>query len=493
MQKFLLSVTVIGALVLAVGAVAASAATGYSFFGDAQFVSPGEASAHAAQATSTETNGYGGVDFAVPAGLTVNGLSTLSTDYKLTVGDCGQGSPRFSVTVTDGTTTHNIFFYLGPPPNYTGCAPNVWTGSGNLADASNLVDASQLGGGFYETYADVQAAYGSDTVSDIALVVDGFGQIAQFDNTQINSTTYTYDPTCTQTGFFRDGINMTAAQIGGNVTGNLDAAGCNVGVYYGPHSSGTVSAANLHGANYFGVVNNGGNVSVSNSTITQIGETPFNGTQHGVGIYFAAEGNSTGTITSNTVTNYQKNGIVVNGIGSSATISGNMVIGNGTVDYIAQNGIEVGYGATGTVSGNTVSDNRYSGPNGASSTGILVFGGAWLAPSVPYTTNVSVTKNTLTNNDVGVDFFNADAFFNAPATKTNDAVINNTISNSFTTNTTGDTATCGYQAGISDFGNHDNIVNNKISGTGYTPDRTCGSLFTRLIYIAGSVHPHVNK
>jgi hypothetical protein len=35
------------------------------------------------------------------------------------------------------------------------------------------------------------------------------------------------------TGFNRDGINLTAAQIGGKVTGDLDAAGCDIGVYYG--------------------------------------------------------------------------------------------------------------------------------------------------------------------------------------------------------------------------------------------------------------------
>ena len=37
--------------------------------------------------------------------------------------------------------------------------------------------------------------------------------------------------TCTPTGFFRDGINLTAAQIGGSVTGTLDATGCNIGAY----------------------------------------------------------------------------------------------------------------------------------------------------------------------------------------------------------------------------------------------------------------------
>ena len=36
---------------------------------------------------------------------------------------------------------------------------------------------------------------------------------------------------CTPTGFYRDGINLTAAKIGGAVTGTLDATGCNIGAY----------------------------------------------------------------------------------------------------------------------------------------------------------------------------------------------------------------------------------------------------------------------
>lgn len=156
-------------------------------------VHPGNASPTAAEATSTGTNAFGGVDFSFPAGLTVNQLNTLSTDDKFTVGSCGLGSPRFVATVTNGTTTGNINFYIGPPPNYTGCAPNVYTNTGNLAAPANLVDATQLGGSFYEPYALVQSTYGSYTVTDIFLVVDGPGQTVQFDNSDVNGTTYTYE------------------------------------------------------------------------------------------------------------------------------------------------------------------------------------------------------------------------------------------------------------------------------------------------------------
>src|ERR1700686_3567138 len=141
-------------------------------------------------------------------------------------------------------------------------------------------------------------------------------------------------PVCTQTGFFRDGINMTAAQIGGDVNGSLDATGCNVGVYYDNTTSGNVSGATISGANYFGVVVNGDvgvvSVNVTDSSVHNIGERPLNGTQHGTAIYYRALGTGTasGTISGNTVAHYQKNGITING-NVSATIANNNVIGEG--------------------------------------------------------------------------------------------------------------------------------------------------------------------
>ena len=287
------------------------------------------------------------------------------------------------------------------------------------------------------------------------------------DNMSMSSSTLA----CTPTGLMRDNINLTAALVNpsGPVTGTVNASGCNIGVYYGPGHSGTVSGANISGANYFGVVADGAAVNVTGSNVHDIGETPLNGDQHGNAIYYTNA--ASGTISGNTVGHYQKNGITaVNG--SAVMISSNTVTGQGPVNYIAQNGIEVGSGATGTVQDNTVNGNAYTGPNGASSGGVLVFGGP--AFGVPYTTGVQVVHNTLTNNDVGIYLYNADALGNAPKTQTKNGAVNNTITNNLdspsgNSNTTGCSSTMGYQAGVSDFGTKDSIVNNKISGIGYTP------------------------
>jgi parallel beta-helix repeat protein len=304
----------------------------------------------------------------------------------------------------------------------------------------------------------------------------GVGVFRQDTNWTPNGTVaiqITASATCMPTGFMRDGINMTAAQIGGDVTGELDATGCNIGVYYDNTHSGNVTNANIHGSNYFGVVVNGDvgavNTNVTGSTIHDIGETPLNGTQHGNAIYYRAFGGSaSGTISGNTLTNYQKGGITVNG-NVSATITNNTVTGQGPVNYIAQNGIQLGYGAKATVTGNTVTGNAYTGANGASSGGILVVGGECFGAGLAYTVGADINRNTLTGNDVGIFLDNADASCNVPATRTNNSMKFNTISNGAVTNATGESPTCGYQAGISDVGTKDQIVNNSISGLGYTP------------------------
>lgn len=270
--------------------------------------------------------------------------------------------------------------------------------------------------------------------------------------------------TCMPTGFFRDGINMTAVLINptGTVSGDVDATLCNIGVYY-DHGSGKVQKAIIHGANYFGVVVNGDvnsvSVDVVNSNVHDIGEVPLNGTQHGVGIYYRAGGtaSASGKITGNTVWNYQKGGIVVN-LNSSANISDNIVSGQGPVGYIAQNGIQVGYGANAQVMRNIVSGNAYTGNTDASG-GILIVGGDYYGG--PYTTGTQVVGNTLVGNDVGVYISNIDAATFPPITATNIKVVNNTITNDAVTNG------IPYQTGVSDQGNNDKIINNTISGLGY--------------------------
>lgn len=279
-------------------------------------------------------------------------------------------------------------------------------------------------------------------------------------------------PTCTPTGFYRDSINLTAARINppGTFMGTLNATGCNIGIYYGPGASGTVYYAQIYGANYYGVVNNGGKVNVSHSRIHDIGESPLNGDQHGVAIYFSYASGATGEIANNSIWNYQKGGIVVNGTGDSAKVNYNTVTGQGPVNYIAQNGIQIGYGATATVSHNTVTGNSYTGAGLTASGGIIIVGGDCYG--APITANVQITGNTATGNDIGIWLSNLDANCGPVTTPTNTYVFENKVSNNAVNNTTGAGPGAGYQAGIVVQGDSDQIVKNTICGLGYTPVTT---------------------
>jgi hypothetical protein len=200
------------------------------------------------------------------------------------------------------------------------------------------------------------------------MVDSGFGELALDDITRSGVV-------CTPTGFYRDGINLTAAQIGGAVTGPLDATGCNIGAY-NPTS---VNNADISGANYYGVVVNGESVNVTNSLVHNIGEVPLNGSQHGNAVLYI--NGAHGTISGNTVSRYQKNGITVSGndaannaanTGTSVTVQDNTVTGEGPINYIAQNGIQISYGATAKVIGNDVSRNNYA-PSKVTACGLLIY------------------------------------------------------------------------------------------------------------------------
>lgn len=273
---------------------------------------------------------------------------------------------------------------------------------------------------------------------------------------------------CTATGFVKDSINLTAALINppGTVTGDVDATGCNIGIYYSAGAHGRLEGASVHSANYYGVLNNGGHVNIHDSTVYDIGDTPFTGAQHGVAVYFALGSNSDGDIEGNVVWNYQKSGIVVNGP-STANVENNTVIGQGPINFIAENGIQFGYGASGRINRNLVSGNSYTGGQPTDSGGILLVGGDGYGGAIQ--TGIDVQFNVVVGNDVGVWFSNLDGDDNPVVTPTNDRARFNTIRNNAVQNTSGEGVGEGYQAGVIDQGDEDEIKGNSICGIGYTP------------------------
>ena len=265
----------------------------------------------------------------------------------------------------------------------------------------------------------------------------------------------------------------------------------------------------------FGILVIGGaSAQITGDAVTNIRDASSGlyGCQYGVGImigreYWPTAANfgidkvedfaGSATITHTTVSGYQKGGIVIDGPKASAGVSDSTVAGAGPYSalgkIIAQNGIQVSRGAFAQVLDNTVSGNQYSGGGAASSAGVLLYGGC----GDPLVKDVSVAGNTLTNNDVGADLSNSDpSCANPPSTKTDDVVAGNRISDSAVTNTSGASTTplCGYQAGVQEFGNHDVITENHISGTGYLNHPTCTTAqpyVTFRIDTTGSLDPLV--
>jgi len=182
------------------------------------------------------------------------------------------------------------------------------------------------------------------------------------------------------------------------------------------------------GDNMYGILVAGGaDLVAKNVTVDGATESPLNGCQLGIGIEVGAGSASEvgkATLTHVSVSDYQKNGITVDGAGSTATINNSFVTGAGETDQIAQNGIQISDGAVGTIKSTTVSGNECDqascGPNGlqAQATGVLFYGagagsilessslsgndiGAYyvsLAPTEPASAEINIFKNTFTSN-----------------------------------------------------------------------------------------------
>lgn len=197
---------------------------------------------------------------------------------------------------------------------------------------------------------------------------------------------------------------------------------------------------------------------------------------------FGTSPTSVVTVDGNTITGYQKTGIVANG-NVNVTISNNLVDGGVPVGYIARNGIQFGFGGTGSARKNTVNGNSYTGSS-TSSGGILVVGGPGYGGDFCF--NIQIVQNTLSTNDIGIYLSQYEADFSAPALATNIKVVNNDISHDAVTNG------YVYQAGVSDVGNGDKIINNTISGIGYDPTTIPGATFDVDADISFTNHPHVH-
>lgn len=165
------------------------------------------------------------------------------------------------------------------------------------------------------------------------------------------------------------------------------------------------------------LVAGGATLKASNVTIDGAGAFPINGCQGGVGIEVGMHWTKPvqvghATLKGVTIENYQKNGMTIEGSGSTANISTTTVTGAGATPEIAQNGIQVSGEGVATIKTSKISGNECDhsscGPEGFSqsqSTGLLFYGAA------PGST---VTSSTLSGNDIGA-YYASEAASQPPA------------------------------------------------------------------------------
>jgi hypothetical protein len=237
------------------------------------------------------------------------------------------------------------------------------------------------------------------------------------------------------------------------------------------------------------LVEGGASLVLTDSVVTQAGAYPLNGCQGGVGVEagFSPTGQiGHATLVNDTINNYQKNGITIDGTDSTGYISNVTVSGDGPTNQTAQNGIQISFGATGTVTHSTITGNNYTGTGEAFATGVLVVGGGGnvcgIGKNSGLVRHANVSRNTLINNDVGISLFNVNSKCNGSVhIPTDDVACYNDIRNghgyqggpSADANISGlvtkKYGPIGDQAGVSDSGSHDVICDNSVSGVGYAP------------------------
>jgi hypothetical protein len=164
-----------------------AAASSPTLFGAASFNSQG------VQLVSKTTvpPGYAGIDFPLPARTTLSDINSLDADYQMTTGDCTNGAPRYSISLSSGKA---IFVYFGDAPAYN-------CGSARRSQSNLLypfVDTSQLPlGTFYDTYAHALLLAGTQQITHLAIVLDaGYattaGQVAEIYSASVNGTEYNF-------------------------------------------------------------------------------------------------------------------------------------------------------------------------------------------------------------------------------------------------------------------------------------------------------------
>ncbi len=145
---------------------------------------------------------------------------------------------------------------------------------------------------------------------------------------------------------------------------------------------------------------------IRNNQILSVTNTPRDGTQQGIALYLRNVDTLFRHIQveNNQISDFQKNGMAIIGLGLVTDVIGNEVNGSGPINELAQNGIQVSFGATGAIRDNViqglwcVSDNCAQTVDdeldGDLASGILIY--------YPGEQDVLIGANQITDNQCGL-------------------------------------------------------------------------------------------
>jgi hypothetical protein len=131
-------------------------------------------------------------------GITFAQLTTLSTKYQFSLGNCHGGSLRWEVGIDmpsgpDG----QLFIYYGDYPSFTDCTTTNQSDLNMIGQPDLRYDTTQFNGVFYNSYANTLALLGAGTVTYAEIVIDsGWGgdQRLTVSDTTVNDNVHQWNP-----------------------------------------------------------------------------------------------------------------------------------------------------------------------------------------------------------------------------------------------------------------------------------------------------------
>jgi hypothetical protein len=176
------------------------------------------------------TNDYSYLSFRPSISLLFSDLGSVSANYAFTEGNCHGGSLRWSVTVemTPGVFK-SVFVYYGSEPDTVECitgGPETNQSGLNLLSYSDLrFDTGQVGGTFYDTYANALTLVGSKRVTGVSLVLDsGWGgdQKLTPSNVTVNQNTFVPAPAGSTSTCNLPPATIQITKVSGSASGGVN-------------------------------------------------------------------------------------------------------------------------------------------------------------------------------------------------------------------------------------------------------------------------------